>query len=202
MGFVGRLPGGYIPRFRNVTDTHPDFIRGYHFQGGGGAQRYPAVAHDLPGFGKGFKSSVRKYYPALISIGGFGEVLPRKENRVSLDSQVKDAWGVPVLRFDYRFSDNEIKMAKDMADTAEEMLRAAGAENIKIDPTMLPPGWSIHEIGTARMARIPRRRSPTRHAGSMTFPTCSSPTPPRSSRAALRTRPGRSSPCAGGRWIC
>jgi choline dehydrogenase-like flavoprotein len=47
-------------------------------------------------------------------------------------------------------------MAKDMAETAEEMLRAAGAEAIKVDGTMLPPGWSIHEIGTARMGDDPR----------------------------------------------
>jgi choline dehydrogenase-like flavoprotein len=110
----------------------------------------------MPGFGKAFKSNVRKYYPALMSIGGFGEVLPRKENRVSLDAEVKDAWGIPALRFDFRFRDNEIRMAKDMADTADEMLRAAGAENIKIDPTMLPEGWSIHEIGTARMGEDPK----------------------------------------------
>ena len=114
------------------------------------------MAHDMPGFGKAFKSNVRKYYPAMISIGGFGEVLPRKENRVSLDKEIKDAWGIPVLRFDYRFSDNEIKMAKDMGETAEEMLRAAGAEGIKVDPEMLPPGWSIHEIGTARMGEDPK----------------------------------------------
>ncbi|HEU0094578.1 MAG TPA: GMC family oxidoreductase [Vicinamibacteria bacterium] len=147
----GRPVTPYVPRFRNVKDKHPDFIRGYHFQGGGGAYEYPGMAHDLPGFGKAFKSSVRKYYPALISLGGFGEVLPRKENRVSLDAEVKDAWGVPVLRFDYTFGDNEKKMAKDMGDSVEEMLRAAGAENIKVDRELLPPGWSIHEIGTARM---------------------------------------------------
>jgi len=147
----GRPVTPYVPRFRNVKDKHPDFIRGYHFQGGGGAYEYPGMAHDLPGFGKAFKSSVRKYYPALISLGGFGEVLPRKENRVSLDAEVKDAWGIPVLRFDYTFSDNEKKMAKDMGDSVEEMLRAAGAENIKVDRELLPPGWSIHEIGTARM---------------------------------------------------
>ena len=109
------------------------------------------MAHDIPGFGKAFKSSVRKHYPAIIGLGGFGEVLPRKENRVTLDSDVKDAWGIPVLRFDYRFGDNELKMAKDMADSLEEMLHAAGAENIKINREPLPPGWSIHEIGTARM---------------------------------------------------
>jgi choline dehydrogenase-like flavoprotein len=152
----GRPVGPYIPRFRNVTDKHPDFIRGYHFQGGGGAYEYPGMAHDLPGFGKAFKSSVRKYYPAMISIGGFGEVLPRKENRVSLDAVVKDAWGIPVLRFDFRFGDNDLKMAKDMADSAEEMLKVAGAEAIKIERDPLPEGWSIHEIGTARMGDDPK----------------------------------------------
>ena len=152
----GRPVSPYIPRFRNVTDKHPDYIRGYHFQGGGGCYEYPGMAHDLPGFGKAFKSSVRKYYPAMISIGGFGEVLPRKENRVFLDAEVKDAWGIPVLRFDYRFGDNELKMVRDMADAAEEMLRAAGAEAIKIERDPLPPGWSIHEIGTARMGDDPK----------------------------------------------
>jgi choline dehydrogenase-like flavoprotein len=146
----------YVPRFRNVTDRHPDFIRGYHFQGGGGCAEYPGMAHDIPGFGKAFKSSVRKYYPAMISLGGFGEVLARRENRVSLDPDVKDAWGIPVLRFDYRFGDNELKMAKDMADSLEEMLRTAGAEDISITREPLPPGWSIHEIGTARMGDDPK----------------------------------------------
>jgi choline dehydrogenase-like flavoprotein len=152
----GRPISPYVPRFRNVTDRHPDFIRGYHFQGGGGAYEYPSFAHQLPGYGKALKSSVRKYHPSLISLGGFGEVLPRKENRVTLDPDVRDAWGLPVLRFDYRFGDNELKMAKDMADTVEEMLRAAGAENIKVERELLPPGWSIHEIGTARMGDDPR----------------------------------------------
>jgi choline dehydrogenase-like flavoprotein len=152
----GRPTSPYIVRFRNVTDKHPDFIRGYHFQGGGGSYEYPSGAHDLPGFGKAFKSSVRKYYPAMFSIGGFGEVLPRKENRVFLDAEVKDAWGLPVLRFEYRFGDNELKMARDMADSAEEMLKAAGAEGIKIERDPLPPGWSIHEIGTARMGDDPK----------------------------------------------
>jgi choline dehydrogenase-like flavoprotein len=152
----GRPTAPYIPRFRNVTEKHPDFIRGYHFQGGGGAYEYPGLAHDTPGYGKAFKSSVRRHYPAMISIGGFGEVLPRKENGVSLDPEIKDAWGIPVLRFQFKFGDNEKKMARDMAATAEEMLRKAGAENIKVDPTLLPEGWSIHEIGTARMGTDPK----------------------------------------------
>jgi choline dehydrogenase-like flavoprotein len=152
----GRPVAPYIPRFRNVTDKHPDFIRGYHFQGGGGCTEFPGMAHDTPGYGKAFKTSVRKHYPAMISFGGFGEVLPRKENRITLDPQVKDAWGIPVPRFDYRFSDNELKMAADMADSIEDMLIAAGAEDIEIGRDPLPPGWSIHEIGTARMGTAPK----------------------------------------------
>ena len=152
----GRPVPPYVPRFRNITERHPEFIRGYHFQGGGGCAEDPGMAHDLPGYGRAYKSSVRKYYPAMIALGGFGEVLPRKENRVLLDPEVRDAWGIPVLRFDYRFGDNEAKMAKDMADSVEEMLHAAGAEDIKISRDPLPPGWSIHEIGTARMGDDPR----------------------------------------------
>ena len=152
----GRPVGPYVPRFRNVTDKHRDFIRGYHFQGGGGCGEYPGMAHDIKGYGKAFKSNVRKHYPAIISFGGFGEVLPRKENRILIDPNVKDAWGIPVLRFDYRFGDNELKMAKDMADTIEEMLMAAGAEDISIGRDPLPEGWSIHEIGTARMGDDPK----------------------------------------------
>jgi choline dehydrogenase-like flavoprotein len=107
---------------------------------------------------------VRKYYPAAFALGGFGEVLPRWENRVRLDDEVKDAWGIPALRFDYRFSDNEFKMASDMADSLEEMLTLAGAENIRINRDPTPPGWSIHEIGTARMGADPKT--------SFTDPTC------------------------------
>jgi choline dehydrogenase-like flavoprotein len=61
-----------------------------------------------------------------------------------------------VIRFDYRFGDNELKMAKDMGDTIEEMLIAAGAEDIRIGREPLPEGWSIHEIGTARMGDDPK----------------------------------------------
>lgn len=64
--------------------------------------------------------------------------------------------GIPVLKFEYRFGDNEKKMLADMADSIEEMFRAAGAEDIEIGREALPEGWSIHEIGTARMGNDPR----------------------------------------------
>jgi choline dehydrogenase-like flavoprotein len=147
----GRPVPPYIPRFRNLTDKHPDFIRGYHFQGGGGCAEYPSHAHNVPGFGASFKQTVRELYPTPIAFGGFGEVLARYENQVDLDPTVTDAWGVPVLRFNYTFGDNEMKMLKDMGDSIEEMLHAAGAEEIKVSRDPLTPGWSIHELGTARM---------------------------------------------------
>jgi len=152
----GRPQSTYIVRFRNVTDRHPDFIRGYGFQGASGSAEFPALAPGTPGFGASFKQAVRRSYPATINYTGFGEVLARRENRVFLDPEVRDAWGVPVLKFDYTFSDNERKMAADMADTAEEMLKAAGATDISVRRDVLTEGWSIHEMGTARMGADPK----------------------------------------------
>ncbi len=152
----GRPQNTYVVRFRNITDKYPDFIRGYGFQGGSGSGEYPGHASSTPGFGSAFKKSVRDNHPAQISFTGFGEVLARRENQVDLDPVAKDVWGIPVLRFNYRFGDNELKMTKDMADTAEEMLRAAGAEDIKVRRDVLTEGWSIHELGTARMGNDPK----------------------------------------------
>lgn len=151
----GRPQTMYVARFRNITDRHPDFIRGYGYQGSSGSSEYPSHAHTTPGFGQAFKKRVREEHPARINIGAFGEVVPRRESRVLLDPDVKDALGIPVLRFDYRFGDNEKKMMKDAADAAEEMLRAAGAEDIKVRRDLLTEGWSIHEQGTARMGNDP-----------------------------------------------
>ena len=82
-------------------------------------------------------------------------MLARRDNRVMLDPDVKDAWGIPVLKFDYRFQDNELKMMQDAADQAAEMLRAARAEDIRVRRDILTEGWSIHEMGTARMGSDP-----------------------------------------------
>ena len=101
------------------------------------------------------QEAVRADYPAQISFSAFGEVLARRENRVFLDPEVKDAYGIPALRFDYRFGDNDLRMAEDMADQAEAMLRASGAEDIRVTRAPLPEGWSIHELGTARMGTDP-----------------------------------------------
>jgi len=152
----GRPQSTYIVRFRNISDKHPDFIRGYGLQGGSGCAEYPSHAHTTPGFGTAFKTRVRADHPMPINYTAFGEVLARRENQVELDPSAKDGWGIPVLKFNYRFGDNEMKMAKDMADTAEEMLKAAGAEDIRVRRDVLTEGWSIHELGTARMGADPK----------------------------------------------
>jgi choline dehydrogenase-like flavoprotein len=152
----GRPGGFYIPRFRNVTDRQPNFIRGYGFEGGGGCGMVPGSAFTSPGFGEEYKKRVRDYAGATISIGAFGEVLPRYENAVDIDPEVKDAWGIPVLRFSYRFGENEKKMAADMAVTGREMFEAAGFEIVSVNHDILPEGWSIHELGTSRMGNDPK----------------------------------------------
>ena len=99
---------------------------------------------------------MRDHAGAFIDMGGFGEVLARYESYVEIDPEVKDRWGVPVLRFHYTFSDNEKKMCADMAQTAQEMFEAAGIEVLKVDRKILTEGWSIHELGTARMGNDPK----------------------------------------------
>jgi choline dehydrogenase-like flavoprotein len=150
-------PGGfYLPRFRNLQEKQPGFVRGYGFEGGGGFGIFPDGAFDAPGFGGQFKKTVRDHAGAFISMGGFGEVLARYENYMDLDPVVKDRWGIPALRFHYQFSDNEKKMCEDMATTAREMFEEAGVEVIGVDKEMLTEGWSIHELGTARMGTDPK----------------------------------------------
>jgi choline dehydrogenase-like flavoprotein len=152
----GRPGSFYIPRFRNVTDRQPAFLRGYGFEGGSGCAMIPGSAYTTPGFGEEYKKNVRDYAGATISMGAFGEVLPRYENQVEIDPEMKDAWGIPVLRFNYRFGENERKMAADMAVTGREMFEAAGFEIVSTSSDMLPEGWSIHELGTARMGNDPK----------------------------------------------
>jgi len=153
----GRPGCFYLPRFRNLSDKRPDYIRGYGFEGESGTQMFPDHAMDTPGFGAAFKKTVREKAGAYIHMGGFGEVLARYENYVDLDPAVKDKWGIPVLRFHYQFGDNERKMAADMSNAAREMFEAAGYEIIDQNQKLLTEGWSIHEMGTARMGDDPKK---------------------------------------------
>jgi choline dehydrogenase-like flavoprotein len=152
----GQRPNGiYVPRFRNVRTRHPDFLRGYGFQGGGWRQGWERGSEE-PGFGAAFKHRLRSLGPWRFTLYGFGECLPARENYIELDPTKKDKWGIPALRVHAAWSDNEKQMLKDMSLAATEMLEAAGAKDITSFVEDNAPGLAIHEMGTARMGRDPR----------------------------------------------
>jgi len=155
----GKASGLFIPRFRNLDkdSKHPKFLRGYGFECSAGAGMFPGAARGIPGFGSEFKRQVRRYYTAPVYMTTRAAMLSRFENFAEIDpSGVVDAWGVPVLRIHIQHSDNEREMAKDAAETSEEILRAAGGELTSTGGRMTAPGRIIHELGTARMGNDPK----------------------------------------------
>ena len=153
---VGDRPNGtYLPRFRNVGTDKAPFLRGYAYQGKSWQPGWTRGA-ELPGFGAAFKERLSQPGPWQFRLKGFGECLPREGNAVSLDPEVKDRWGVPALRVDCRWSDNERAGLADGAQQAAEMLTAAGLRDVSPFMDDNPPGLTIHEMGTARMGRDPK----------------------------------------------
>ena len=111
----------------------------------------------MSGFGASFKQKLRTPGEWRMTLQGYGEFLPREDNRCTLDADVKDAWGIPALRFNVTRGDNELAMRRDMATAAAEILEAAGARDVTtFDNPEIPPGTANHEMGTARMGRDPR----------------------------------------------
>jgi choline dehydrogenase-like flavoprotein len=153
---LGRRPNGtYMPRFRNVKSKHPDFLRGYGFQGGAHRDGWNRGITQSA-FGADFKKSLSKPGPWRFSFGGFGECLPNHSNYVELDKAKVDAWGIPTLKIHSGWSENELALRKDMAISAAEMLAAVGGREIEPFVRNDPPGFAIHEMGTARMGRDPK----------------------------------------------
>jgi glucoside 3-dehydrogenase (cytochrome c) catalytic subunit len=139
-----------IVRYRNVDTKHPDFIRGYHVQGRATESLWEH-AYQTPGFGAGFKQAVRDRRHWRVSFTGFGDCLPQFENFCELDPAKVDAWGIPALRIQMAWHDNERKLMKDLGESAAEMLHTAGAEEITASTQTTTPGLATHEVGTARM---------------------------------------------------
>jgi len=152
----GRRPNGiYIARFRNLKEKHPDFVRGYGFQGGAGRS---GLGRPRNGFGKEFKEALfrRGLGPWNFSISGWAECLPREDNLIELHPTLKDKWGIPALKVQCTWGPNERALLQDMQVTAAEMLEASGATNVRTHGSNNPPGHCIHEMGTARMGRDPK----------------------------------------------
>ena len=154
LGSARRPNGIYAIRMHNTVGgpRHKDFIRGFGYQGGGTS----SFNMNAPGYGAAFKKAVLDPVTS-VSLAGFGEMLPRFDNFVAIDPHVVDTFGIPVLRVTMTWGENERKIIPAMADTAAEMMEAAGAKNIfpfKVENRI--PGYGIHEMGTARMGSDPK----------------------------------------------
>ena len=151
-----------------------DFPRGYHIEVGGGmgmphygfgfniTEYNKFLGLPTGGYGNKLREDVKKFYGAFISMAGRGEAIARRGNLCRLDPEVVDQWGIPVLKFDYKWSDYERLQAKHMHQTFEEIIHAMGGTPLGSTPTkdedygLLKPGQIIHEVGTTRMGDDPK----------------------------------------------
>ena len=184
---VGSSGGGFIPRLLKMPahnhdgvggmhmyvpwwkyDRKNEFLRGYHIELGGG-RNMPGVGEFGPlceayeGYGSELKKKCREMYGTFIGFAGRGEMIPNEHTYCEIDSNTVDEWGIPVLRFHFQWSDNEIRMAKDMQQTFREIVEAAGGTYYdRTSPDGPNPygiqdgGVIIHELGVVRMGNNPK----------------------------------------------
>ncbi len=154
--YYGRRPNGiYIPRYQNLFGDKRDYLRGFGYQGAASRQGWSREVAEL-NIGADLKEALSEPGTWKMGMGGFGEVLPYHENKITLDKNTKDKWGLNVLAIDSELKENEMKMRKDMAIDAVEMLEAAGVKEVSSYDSNGFLGRGIHEMGTARMGRDPK----------------------------------------------
>ncbi|MEM8489047.1 MAG: GMC family oxidoreductase [Bacteroidota bacterium] len=162
--YYGNRPTGfYVPRFRNINSEtrRQDYVRGYGYQGSARRENW-GRGNDMRGFGAELKQQLREPGDWRIGMTAFGECLPRHGNYVRLDDAVTDKWGMPALRINAAWGANEFAMRRDMAQSAAEMLDAAGYRDVSTYDSYTEGGLGaevglgIHEMGTARMGRDPK----------------------------------------------
>lgn len=154
--YFGKRPNGvYIPRYQNLFGDKRNYIRGFGYQGGASRQGWSREVAELS-IGGDFKDALSEPGPWSIGITAFAEMLPYHENKVTLDKNTKDKWGLNVLAIDCEIKENEKNMRKDMMEDAKEMLEVAGMKDVHTYDGGYFPGMGIHEMGTARMGRDPK----------------------------------------------
>jgi choline dehydrogenase-like flavoprotein len=174
MDTVGARLGGQIPLLENLPLHNEDgaggnhvyvpwwlykdaeklgFARGYHIEFSTG-RRMPGAGgvHVSEGaYGKQFKEDARRFYGSQIGFAGRGEMIPNEDSFCDLDPNVKDKWGIPVLRFHWKWSEHETRQAAHMQKTFVAMIEAMGGKPGKPDATgaqaIEPGGKIIHEVG-------------------------------------------------------
>ena len=155
--YIGRRPNGiYIPRFRNVgDDKRTDYVRGFGYQGGASREGWGRGVKEMM-IGEELKHALETPGAWSIGVTGFGECLPYADNRVTLNKEKTDVYGLPTLSIDAEWKANEKAMRTDMKNAAAEMLEAAGFKNVNTYDNPNNIGLGIHEMGTARMGKDPK----------------------------------------------
>src|SRR5690606_6413861 len=122
--YYGRRPNGiYIPRFRNVGSDKRDYLRGFGYQARASREGWSREIAELS-IGSDFKDALTEPGDWTVGDTAFGEILPYHENKITLNKNVKDKWGLPVLDMDVQLKENEKKMRVDMMNDMKEMLEA------------------------------------------------------------------------------
>ncbi len=150
--FGRRANGFYIPRFANIGNDKRNFLRGFGYQGGASRSGWSRDVAELS-IGADYKEALTE--PGGWSIGatGFGEILPYHENKITLDKNKKDKWGLPVLSMDCELKENETKMRKAIVEELKVMFETSGIKNVTTWDNGHAIGHGIHEMGTARMGK-------------------------------------------------
>jgi choline dehydrogenase-like flavoprotein len=190
MDTVGSAVGGFLPILQDLPPFNEDgtggmhfympwwlyqqqmagkmpFARGYHIEIGGGRDQPGAGIFNGSerylggGYGVELKRNLRKIYGCEVYFAGRGEMIPNDDSYCEIDPDTVDEWGIPVLRFHFKWSQDEILQAKHMQETFQEIIKTAGGEVIfKSDANdnwgIAPGGKIIHEVGAARMGSDPK----------------------------------------------
>ncbi|MGE5205967.1 MAG: GMC family oxidoreductase [Chlamydiota bacterium] len=153
----------YMPWWK--FDRKNEFLRGYHIEFGGGrfmpsVGEFDDVCEQAEGYGASLKKKCRDSYGTVIGFAGRGEMIPNPDCYCEIDPNQVDEWGIPVLRFHWKWGENELAMAEDMQNTFRQIVEAAGGTYIE---SRLPQshissgGEIIHELGVVRMGSDPRK---------------------------------------------
>jgi len=153
--FGQRSTSVYVPRFQNLQKKDRPFNRGYAYEVYVSRAEWTRGYH-APGTGEEWKDSLSAPGPWQASMFAFGECLPNYKNRVYLDKEKKDKWGLPVLNVEMEYGDNEKSMRAPMISDAMEMLQSGGPVGVSEITDASVPGMTIHEMGTARMGSDPK----------------------------------------------
>jgi len=153
----GRPNYAFIPRWQNLDQQNNRYLRGYNVRISARQQQLGGHAFRIPGFGGAFKQKVRDEPPYGFSMWAVGERLPNFENKVELNRDQQDAWGIPTLHVSFANGENEFAMVKDMAANIEEMVHLQKVEDYRMEKVLTTPGLYIHEMGTCRMGVDPKK---------------------------------------------